>query len=145
MYNAIQNYHISHIRWSPYPWFRFPNYMMSIHYLEMSINQNAAVEKNHNVTHSDYKIFKHWWIFLLWTLFRNTSANWRRWPRSGRSCAHVWTIFQGDSTTLQTDWSLTSWSDPPATETSQPLSVPLYGDLWFSFCLQKMIYPHGFY
>lgn len=42
--------------------------MMSIHYLEMSINQNAAVEKNHNVTHSDYKIFKHWWIFLLWTL-----------------------------------------------------------------------------
>lgn len=49
--------------------------MMSIHYLEMSINQNAAVEtlkkiknNNHNVTHSDYKIFKHWWIFLLWTL-----------------------------------------------------------------------------
>lgn len=41
--------------------------------------------------------------------FRNTNANWREWPRSGRSCVRVWTIFQEDSTTLQTDSSFSSW------------------------------------
>lgn len=44
-------------------------------------------------------------------IFRNTNANWQGWPRSGRSCVRVWTIFQEDSTTLPNDSSFTSWPD----------------------------------
>lgn len=46
-------------------------------------------------------------LFFAVDFFRNTNVNWPWWPRSGRSCVHVWTIFQGDSTTLQTDQSFT--------------------------------------
>lgn len=42
-------------------------------------------------------------IFSLICICRNTNANWRGWPRSGRSCVPVWTIFQGGSTILETD------------------------------------------
>ena len=50
-------------------------------------------------------IFELWWTFSVVDFFRSTNANWRGWPRSGRSCVPVWTIFQEDATTLQTDVS----------------------------------------
>lgn len=90
----------------------------------------CSKKKKISVASSDYKIFKRWCFFFFSSVdtFRNTNANWRRWPRFGRSCAHVWTVSREDSTTLLTEWRQISWSDlnPPATETSQPLSQIFY-------------------
>lgn len=59
-------------------------------------------------------------FFFAVDFFRNTNANWRGWPRFGRSCDRVWTIFHDDSTSL--DWLkfllLATYWWPPATETS---------------------------
>lgn len=117
MHNAIQSYHINEITLFPFlcglPILDsdFPIACQSLTYnclLATNCFPKIAVEKfkNHNVTHSIYKLFELWWTFSAVDSFRNTNVNWGGWPRSGRSCVRVWTIFQEDSTT---DSSFTSW------------------------------------
>lgn len=125
--------------------------------------QNAVEKKEISVTHSDYMMFEFWWIFLLWTLSGiqaqtgegdpgpegtalTSNQSSRRtpqifkltevWPRDQNSPICYWNI----SNLLLDIWSMTL---PYLIHES--VCVPLCVYLWFSFCLQKIIYPHGFY
>lgn len=161
---AIQYKVICHISWITCPSLKFPDYMIPISYLHYKLcAQNAAGETYKTTT-------RQWFCQTTRSLSSDglfCCAHFQEYKVKLAKVTQVRKELRSRLNSLPGLYNSSNWLKcplrirpyPPATETSTPLlnvwlvtlpylesvCVPLYGDLWFCRCLQKIIYPRGFY